>query len=259
MPALRTAASPRRLGGRWAALAAATVALFGASLALAPAAVAAGGSIGAVTVSAPATADEGDTVTVTIPVDASTDLYAYDLVVTFDPALLDFDDASATFPAGGHDTVTETAGSVQLTHTRLGSSPGLTGAQTLATFTFTALGGGSAAIQLAGATFVDSTGGTIALPAPVTATVAVTAAPTAPTPGATGTPSPTATASPTATPAPSGSGPAASDPLVATGGDPTGVLVAGSVAAALLALGIVLVIRRRRGFRSSTISQEVVR
>jgi len=233
-----------------AALAATTVALFGATLALAPAAVAASGSIGTVSVTAPATADEGDTVTVSIPVDASTDLYAYDLAVTFDPALLDFDDASATFPAGGHDTVTENAGTVYLTHTRLGSSPGLEGAQTLATFTFTALGGGSATIELADAAFVDSTGGVIRLETPVGATIAVTAAPVpTPTPTASATPTPTASSS--ATPAPAA---AASRPLASTGSDLTGVLIAGSVAAALLALGVVLVIRRRSG-----ISKEVVR
>ncbi|MCT9819041.1 cohesin domain-containing protein [Microbacterium sp. W1N] len=254
MPAARTAASRRRLGGRLAALAAATAALLGATLALAPAAVAAGGSIGTVTVTAPSTADEGDTVTVTIPVDASTDLFAYDLVVTFDPALLDFDDASATFPSGGYDTVTESTGSVLLAHTRLGSSPGLVGAQTLATFTFTALGGGSAAIQLASATFVDSTGGTIPLAAPVTTTVAVTAAPVTPSPTASATPTPTATTSPSATPAPAGATPVASDPLASTGSNPTGVLVAGALAAGLLALGVVLVIRRR-----SATANEVVR
>lgn len=242
MSALRMRAGRRRFGGRVAALAAATVALVGSSLALAPAALAAGGSIGTVSVTAPTTADEGDTITVSIPVDASTDLFAYDLVVTYDAALLDFDDASATFPAGGHDSVTENTGTVEFTHTRLGTSPGLAGAQTLVTFTFTVLGGGTTAIELATATFVDSLGGTIPLAAPVSSSIALTAAP-APSPSPTASPSatPTASASPTAVAAA-----ASADPLASTGSNLTVPLIAGSVALALLALGTILVIRRRK-------------
>lgn len=243
MSAHRMTAGLRGVGGRVAALAATTAALLGVSLALAPAAFAA--PVGAVTITAPPTADEGDTISVSIPADTSTDLFAYDLVVTFDEALLAFDDASATFPAGGYDSVTESAGSVQLTHTRLGSSPGLEGAQALATFTFTVVDGGAATIELASATFIDSLGASTPLAAPVSTSVTLVAAPVVvvPSPTATVTPTPT----PTVTGAPAGatSTPAAV-PLASTGSDLTVPLVVGSLAVALLALGAVLVIRRRK-------------
>lgn len=246
MSAHRMTAGLRGVGGRLTALAVTTAALLGASLALAPAALAAS-PVGAVTITAPATADEGDTLTVSIPVDTSADLFAYDLVVTFDPALLAFDDASATFPAGGSDSVIEGAGSVQFTHTRLGTSPGLAGAQTLATFTFTVLDGGATAIQLASATFVDSLGVSTPLAAPVSASVTLVAAPVVvvPSPSASATATPTPSASISGAPAVVGSSPAGS-PLASTGSDLVVPLVVGSLAVALLALGAILVIRRRK-------------
>lgn len=241
MSASRMRASLRLFGGRVALIAATTAGLIAASLALSPAALAAGGLVGTVTVTAPATADEGDTVTVAIPVDTVADLYAYDLTVTYDPALLEFDPASATLPAGGHSSLADAGGTIHLTHTRLGTSPGLDGPQTLATLTFTALGGGTATVQLADATFIDSLGTATPIAAPVGTEIALTAAPVT---------EPSPTASDSASPSPSASAALAvsgdSNPLASTGSTLVVPLIAGALAVALLALGTVLVIRRRK-------------
>lgn len=226
----------RRLRDRIAAVTAATVALLGTGVVLAPAASAA---VDDISITGPATADEGDTITVTVPVESATDLYAYDLTVTFDAALLNYDAGSAVFPAGGHDTVLEGTGTVTFAHTRLGSSPGLEGAQTLVTFTMTVLGGGSTGVTLDGASFVDSADASTTLEGTPTAELELIAAPT-PTP----TPTPTTSASPVATgeptPAPAGTA------LPSTGGDITPFLVAGAFAVALVAFGAVLMIRRKK-------------
>lgn len=246
MPALPTLANRRRSRGRVAALVAATIATLGVSIALAPAALAASDTVA---VTAPATAKEGDVLSVTLPLDASTDLFAYDLVVTYDPMLLAYVADSATFPDGGYDAVKTSAGSLRLTSTRLGTSPGLAGAQTLASLAFTALDGGTATVTLASATFVDSTNVATTLAAPVAAQITLTAAPTAPT---TPEPSPSAStsASPSASPSKSaavlGAAASAADPLPSTGSNLTVPLIAGAIAVALVALGAVLVIRRRK-------------
>ncbi len=246
MSASRMHASLRRFGGRAAIIVATTVGLVGASLALSPAALAAGGQIGTVTVTAPGAAHQGDTITVSIPVDGSTDLYAYDLELRYDPALLDLDEASAAFPTGGHSSVAGGAGTVHLTDTRLGTSPGLSGAQNLVSVSFTVLGGVATSVTLARAPFVDSMGGSTSLPRPAVSDIALTASPVVE-------PSPSS-AAPTgsvgsASPAPSVSAAAVetdSDPLAVTGSSFVAPLIAGAIAVALLALGTVLIIRRRR-------------
>ncbi|MCR2824251.1 cohesin domain-containing protein [Microbacterium sp. zg.Y909] len=245
-------ARPRRARTRALALLTAAVAVFGGSLALAPAAHAASG----VTVTAPATVTAGDSVTVTVAADAGADLFAYDLTVGYDPALLALTDGSETYPAGGYGTVTESAGTVTFTSTRLGTSPGLAGPHDLVTFSFTALAAGPATISLDAATFIDSASASQALPQPVTATVEIAAAPgsaPAPTPA----PSTPATGAP-ATGTPAGDAtdgdvdaadragaPAGS--LASTGGDVVMWIVAGAAGVGLLALGVVFALRRRRG------------
>ncbi|MBN9200176.1 MAG: hypothetical protein J0H70_02150 [Microbacterium chocolatum] len=248
MPENTPARRPLRRRSRAVAALAAATAILGGSLALAPAAVAAEAppTIGAVTLTAPAAADEGDTVEVVIAVDASADVFAYELAVTYDPALLALVDGESTFPTGGFDAVADDAGTATFTHTRLGTSPGLSGAQELVTFSFTALGGGTAEIAVSDATFLSASGTAIGLPegAVVSATTALTAAPEPPSPSPT--PTSSATTSPVpptgdATPAPDTAGP----PLAVTGQDAAFWIVLGVLAAGVIAVGVVIVLRRR--------------
>jgi hypothetical protein len=236
----------RRASARGIAVVAAASALFGGAVALAPAALAAAPETGAITIAAPASVTAGDTFDVTISAPAATDLFAYELTIGFDPALISYDDATGSFPDGGFDSVSSGSGTVSFTHTRLGTSPGLTGSLSLITFSFTALTDGLADIDLESATFISSTSETATLGAPVTATTTVVAAPT-PEPSAT--PEPSGTPEPSATPTPSTSAePASSEgsgPLATTGADAAVWIIAGLIAAAVIGLGVVLVLRRR--------------
>ncbi len=81
-----------------------------------------------------------------------TDLYAYSLVFSYDPKLLKFDANSSTGPDGGFFVESGGDGTVILTDTRLGSSPGLAGDLELGGFSFTAIGGGTADITISSAT-----------------------------------------------------------------------------------------------------------
>lgn len=220
------------------ALLAAASALLAGSVALAPAAAAAPAETGAITVSAPASATAGDSFDVTIAVAAAVDLFAYELIVEFDPALLSFADATATFPEGGFDTVSAGSGSVTFAHTRLGSSPGLAGGLPLVTFSFTALAAGVADIDLAEATFISSTGESTGLGEPISTTTTIAALPS-PSP----TPSPSVTSGPSVIGEPAADG--KSGPLANTGSDATVWVIAGSVAAGLVVAGVVLILRRR--------------
>ncbi|MEV7692831.1 cohesin domain-containing protein [Microbacterium sp. NPDC089189] len=230
---------------RWTALLAVTGALLGAALVAAPAAYAAPATTGALTIGTDATATAGDTLTVTIAAETTADLFAYDLVVSFDPALLAFDAGSLITPDGGFAAASTEAGTVSLTHTRLGTSPGLAGQQVLASVTFTTLAAGDARIAVTGGTLIGTEGestpiDTTGLEAITTIAAApVVPGPTEPSPG-TGTDPGAALPVTDTTP---------TDPLAVTGADATGWLVTGAVAAALVALGVVLVIRRRAATR----------
>lgn len=230
-----------------AAIAAAAIAMLGTSMVLAPAASA--DNVDSISISAPSTADEGDTITVTVPVDSATDLYAYELTVSYDPDLLSYDADSAAFPEGGHDTAIEGTDTLTFAHTRLGTSPGLDGEQMLVTFTMTVLDGGATAITLEDASFLDSAGESTALVEPTSAEIALTAAP-APSP-TTSSPSPSASTSPaTSTPTPTQSASTdtapSSDPetgsLPSTGGNVIPFLIA----VPLIALGAFLIIRNKK-------------
>ncbi|SDZ43700.1 cohesin domain-containing protein [Herbiconiux ginsengi] len=184
----------------------------------------------------------GDTVDVGIGLVGAADVYAYEVTLSYDPALFSYVADSATAPAGGYDTVKESAGSVTLVHSRLGTSPSL-GGDVAASLQLTALasGSGSAALNAASVTLVDPAGETTTLTD--AATAAVTIAPLAsetPTP----TPSPTATTTPggntdpaSTTTAGSGSG-----SLAATGFGIGALLI---VAAAAVAAGVLVLLRRR--------------
>lgn len=229
----------RRVPTRAIALIAATMTLFGASVALAPAALAATD----VTVTAtPSAVTVGDTVSITVAADAGADLFAYDLTVGYDADLLSYVAGSAVYPAGGFGAVTEDTGSVSFTNTRLGTSPGLTGAQQLVTFSFTAIADGTVTVALSGATFIDSTNATTTLPAPVTTTVGIA-------PVVVESPSPSPSASTTTAPTsndPDSTSGSASGALATTGADAAPWIIVGAAALVIVAIGAVLVVRRRK-------------
>lgn len=231
---------PRFIPRRLAAATAATAALLGATLVVAPAAHAAPTATD-ITITATGAAEVGDTVTVTIAAANVEDLYAYDLALGYDAELLSFDEGSATFPDGGFGDATADAdrGIASLTHTRLGTSPGLVGAQPLVAFTFTALAAGDAVIELVSADLVGAARDTASLDVttidPATTVIAAVVVPPSTTPS----PS-TSTPAPAAEPAAAPSG-----PLATTGVDATPWLVLGAAALAAVALGVVLLLRRR--------------
>jgi LPXTG-motif cell wall-anchored protein len=245
MPERTSPARPR--GRRLTALLAAATAVFGASLIAAPAAMAAPATYGALTLTVDdTTITEGDTLTVTIAADTVADLYAYDLEVGYDVTLLEFDADSAVYPTGGFGDALVGTDAVTFSNTRLGTSPGLAGPQTLVSFTFTALAAGSADIALDSSTLIGTAGETtvVDVTAPgLTATVAIAAAPVAPVPS----PSPTASTPAATLPISGDTGSATgTDPLASTGADATPWIATGIIGAALVALGAVLVIRRRQ-------------
>jgi hypothetical protein len=183
----------------------------------------------------------GDTVDLDLGLLGTTDIYAYDVTLTFDPAVLSYVDGSATGPTGGFDSVEKSTGSITLVHSRLGTSPALSG-DLAATASFTAVGSGSASIDAATVSLVDETGETTALTDAATASVAVAALPTStPTPDPTTTPSPTGGAgsdtNPTSAPAATGNDGSLAD---------TGVSVGGLLLLALAAVAVGLVALRRR-------------
>lgn len=249
MPERTSLVRPR--GRRLTALLAAATAVFGASLIAAPAAMAAPATYGALTLTVDdTTITEGDTLTVTIAADTVADLYAYDLEVGYDSTLLSFDVDSAVYPAGGFGDALTGTDAVTFSNTRLGTSPGLAGPQTLVSFTFTALAAGSADISLDSSTLIGTAGETTAVDttaAGLTATVVIAAAPVPPGGGGGGGPvtPPVVDAPDTALPV-TGDPAGTTDPLASTGADATPWIATGIIGAALVALGAVLVARRRR-------------
>lgn len=105
---------------------------------------------------APTTVSIGDTVTVTAVFTGLVDAYAYELDIAYDPELLAFVADSEVLPAGGFGSATDSGDDVAVAATRLGTSPGLTGTQTLVTLSFTALEAGDASIEIASGRIVDS-------------------------------------------------------------------------------------------------------
>lgn len=236
------------LRARGIALLVTTFALASGSVALAPAAFAAAPAASISIDVSPDEATEGDTLEVTVTSTGTTDLYAYDLIFTYDPAVLEFDEDSTVGPDGGFTTGALGDGLIAVTHTRLGTSPGLTGAVELASFSFRAIDGGDTEIALASAELVSSTDETATETDIDSASVSLVALPD-PTPSPTSsptdsaTPTPTPSASASATSVPVGS---TGQPLAATGADATPWLVAGAGAVVLIAAGALLVIRRRQ-------------
>jgi len=198
----------------------------------------------------PASATVGDTIVVTVRASGVSDLYAYDLVLTVDDAHLTPTGQAPTGPDGGYTSGVADPGSVTITHTRLGTSPGLssTGGIVLATLSLRASSVGAADIALSSARLVSSTGDVTEVGTSGSATVDVAALPT-PEPSAT----PTPTASPTAAPSESATPPAAAASgtgnLATTGLDATVWMVSGALGLALIAAGALVVARRRQRVR----------
>jgi hypothetical protein len=127
----------------------------------------------------------GDRVQVTVAAGSVEDLYAYSVDLGYDPALLAYVGDSATTAISGATYEKVSPGSVEVTHTKLGSSPATSGQDvSLVTATFTAVGSGSATVT-AGDLASVTTAGTSTTTAVVGSTViGVAAAPVVPAPPA---------------------------------------------------------------------------
>lgn len=89
----------------------------------------------------------GETVTVTVTAEDVADLYAYDLRLSYDPAVLDYVADSAATDLTGATYGLDGDGTLEVVHTKLGTSPAATGAVTLAEVSFTAVATGPASIS----------------------------------------------------------------------------------------------------------------
>ncbi|MCS5495786.1 cohesin domain-containing protein [Cnuibacter physcomitrellae] len=193
------------------------------------------------TLSATANAAIGDTIDVSIALPATTDVYAYELQLAYDPALLDYVDGSLAGPAGGFDSATESPTGLTVLHSRLGTSPALSG-DLAVTLELTAVASGTADLDLASVVLVDAAGASTPLTDVATSVVVIAAPPvTVPDPGA-GTPGASATATPTPTTVAAAAGSQGGD-LASTGLAVGGI--AGIVAAAVAAVAAGLLVWRR--------------
>lgn len=231
------------------------VALTAAPASAAPTAVTA-------TIAAPATATVGDTLDVAVTVPATADVYGYQVDLTADADVLAVVDGSVTGPGGGFDAVRRTGDTVTLLHTRLGTSPALSGDLT-ASVDLRATAPGDIDLAVTRVTLVAADGSTTVLTDPASTRVTIAAVPT-PTPTATATPTPAPGTTPGTDPTSGpGTGNGAGGPGSGTDADPAGTAsrtpAGGALAftgadvapwlatsAALLALGGGIVLARRR-------------
>lgn len=239
----RIPTSPLRATRRVSAAIAATLALF-APLAAATAAHAAAPAATFTLELSSSAVTEADTVLATVSGADVSDLYAYDLVFTVTEGVLE-PAAAPIGPDGGFTSALDGPGTITVSHTRLGTSPGLSGAVVLATVPLRAIGSGTARVELTSVRLVSSTGETAEQTDVASESVEIEALP-APEPSA----SPTASASPSLS-ASASAAPIASSSgdLATTGADATPWLISGAVGVALVAIGAVLVARRRQGVR----------
>ncbi|MDO5504407.1 MAG: amidase family protein [Actinomycetia bacterium] len=117
-------------------------------------------SLSAVSVSTPPGAATGDPFNIVVETADATDLYAFDVEIAFDPEAL----GVAAGPAGsgldlegGYGGIVTDEGSVTAFHTRLGTSPGLSGPHTLADVAFVGLAPGTTSLRVT-VTAVDADG-----------------------------------------------------------------------------------------------------
>lgn len=218
------------------------------------------------TITAPAAATVGDTVDVAVTVPATADVYGYQVDLTADADVLAVVDGSVTGPEGGFDAVRRTGDTVTLLHTRLGTSPALSGDLT-ASVDLRATAPGDIDLAVTRVTLVAADGSTTVLTDPASTRVTVAAVPT-PTPTATATPTPAPGTTPGTDPTSgsgtgNGAGGSGSGSGTGTDADPAGTAsrtpAGGALAftgadvapwlatsAALLALGGGIVLARRR-------------
>ncbi|MDN4642003.1 cohesin domain-containing protein [Agreia sp. PsM10] len=198
-----------------------------------------------VTMTATPEVEAGDVVDASVALAGTVDAYSYAITVTFDPALLDYVDGSASEgPAGGFDSVEEAAGSVTILHSRLGTSPALAG-DLAASLQFTSLAAGDATLTTS-VTLVDTVGATTVLADAATAPVTITAVPVETTPPTTTTP-PTSGGDPTPTPTAAPASSSNGDGSLAITGFGAGALAVFAIAA--LGVGFVALRRRSAGAR----------
>jgi hypothetical protein len=236
--------SPRRAVPRLlAAAAAAAVWLLPAAPALADPV------IGSIAVDAPDTATVGEEFSVVVSAEGLEDLYSYEITLAYDPGLLSVDESSTSTPAGGFaDTEAEAAdGALVIRGTRLGTSPGLSGDQDLATVSLTASSAGAASLALVSMTAIDSQGEAVDLRDLDAAAITIASAQ-----GDGGSPSPTPSpdSSSDASPAPDrrdDAGRADSGPLADTGSPVIAVVLTAAAAAALGAGAVAARASSRRG------------
>lgn len=155
MPETPLGARGRRSRVRAAALLLTPLVVAGGAALAAPAAVAAPPTA-TLEIETPATAVEGTEIEVAVSTVDADDVYAYQLVLDYDPELLKFNPTSTTTPVGGFSVDSLEDGSLTITDTRLGTSPGLSGDTTLATVSFTVIDGGQATIGLSSASLISS-------------------------------------------------------------------------------------------------------
>ena len=227
-------------------------------LASAPPAAAAEGGYETLTITAePSTVAVGDVVTVTARATGVVDASAYQLAFSYDDDLLAPVEDGGVLPAGGFGTVTGTAAgtgagpTVSAVSTRLGTSPGLTGDQTLVTFRFTARSAGTADIALSSGSLIDAAGaaspvdtGAAGLVSRVTVTGRTDPGPGTD-PGTDPGAGPGTGTGGGGTGAGGSAGAASGSGLAGTGADAAPWLIAGALAAAAAVAGGVLVLRRR--------------
>ncbi|ROP74398.1 hypothetical protein [Curtobacterium sp. PhB115] len=161
------------------------------------------------TIDAPTTATVGAAFDVDLTIAATTDVYAYEITLDADADSVAYVEDSVAGPDGGFDSVEQDGDALTIVHTRLGTSPALSG--DLATsISLTPGAAGTVDLAVTSITLVDASGAATTLTDPAATTVVVEAA-------ATATPTATPTAAPTATPTPGAT--ATADPDPGTGTD----------------------------------------
>lgn len=100
-------------------------------------------------------AEAGDEIAVTVTLTEAKDLYAYDLVLKFDPVRLAFQDSKITLPGFTVKPLLE-RGELRLAHTSVGAAAGRNGKVELASTLFNRLRGGDAVLSLETVKLVDS-------------------------------------------------------------------------------------------------------
>ncbi|PZE86486.1 cohesin domain-containing protein [Curtobacterium sp. MCBD17_032] len=215
------------------------------------------------TITAPATATVGDSIEVALTLPATSDVFAYQIDVAADADAVQVVDGSATGPDGGFDALEQDGDTVSLLHTRLGTSPAVSG-DLAASFDLTATSPATVDLAITSVTLVAADGSTTTLTDPASTTVRIAAVPTpspTPTTGPTGAPTADPTAAPGGTGGGSGSGTGGSvDPVTDTSPAPAGGALAWTgadlapwiaVSVALLLAGGGLVVARRRASRAA--------